>query len=51
MYAKFTLNGSKFRVLVPPQYYAEDMDATNSKAIVQKDVLKNTNSRIVDDFQ
>jgi epoxyqueuosine reductase len=48
MYVRFTLDGAQFRLLVPPQYYADDMDAAKLRGIVQKEIIKNTTSRIVD---
>ena len=48
MYVNFTLNGTAFRVLVPPQYYSDDLNAANLKGIVQKDIIKNSTSRVVD---
>jgi epoxyqueuosine reductase len=48
MYARFTVDGAQFRVLVPPQYYADDMNAARLRGIVQKEIVKNTNNRIVD---
>ncbi len=48
MYVRFTLDGAQFRLLVPPQYYADDMNAAKLRGIVQKEVIKNTNNRIVD---
>jgi epoxyqueuosine reductase len=48
MYARFTLDGVQFRLLVPPQYYADDMNPAKLRGIVQKEIIKNTNSRIVD---
>ncbi len=48
MYARFTLDGTQFRLLVPPQYYADDMNEAKLRGIVQKEIIKNTKSRIVD---
>ena len=48
MYARFTLDGAQFRRLIPPQYYADGMNATNLRGIVQREIVKNTSSRIVD---
>ncbi len=47
MYVNFNLNGSQLRVLVPPQYYADDTGA-RMKTIVQNEIVKNKTSRIVD---
>ncbi len=48
MYVRFTLDGAQFRLLVPAQYYADDMSAAKLRGIVQNEVVKNTSSRIVD---
>jgi epoxyqueuosine reductase len=48
MYVKFTLDGAQFNLLVPPQYYADDMNAAKLRGIVQKEIIKNTSNRIVD---
>ncbi len=48
MYVRFTLDGTQFRLLVPPQYYADDMNAAKLRGVVQKEIVKNTSSRIVD---
>jgi epoxyqueuosine reductase len=48
MYVRFTLDGAQFSLLVPPQYYVDDMDATKLRDIVQKEIIKNTSNRIVD---
>ena len=48
MYARFTVDGAQLRLLVPPQYYADDMNAAKLCGIVQKEIVKNTNNRIVD---
>lgn len=48
MYVNFTLDGIAFRVLVPPQYYTDDLNAANLMDVVQKDIIKNSTSRVVD---
>jgi epoxyqueuosine reductase len=48
MYVRFTLDGAQFRLLVPPQYYADDMSAAKLRGIVQQEIIKSANSRIVD---
>ncbi len=48
MYARFTLDGAQFSLLVPPQYYADDMSAAKLRGIVQNEIVKNTTARIVD---
>jgi epoxyqueuosine reductase len=48
MYVSFSLNGTAFRVLVPPQYYTDDLNAATLKGVVQKEIIKNTTSRVVD---
>jgi epoxyqueuosine reductase len=48
MYVNFHLDGSAFRVLVPPQYYRDDLNSAALKAVVQKDIVKAAGSRVVD---
>jgi epoxyqueuosine reductase len=48
MYARFTLDGRQFRLLVPPQYYADDMTPAKLRGIVQNEIIENTTNRIVD---
>jgi epoxyqueuosine reductase len=48
MYVNFTLDGTPFRVLVPPQYYMDGLNAANLKGIVQNEILKDANRRVVD---
>ncbi|MFB3776490.1 MAG: hypothetical protein ACE141_02735 [Bryobacteraceae bacterium] len=48
MYARFTLDGTQFRLLVPPQYYADEMNAANLLGIVRREIVKNASYRIVD---
>jgi epoxyqueuosine reductase len=48
MYANFRLDGKAFRVMVPPQYYTDDLNAVSLKNIVLKDIIKKPDSRVVD---
>lgn len=48
MYVRFTVAGTQVRVLVPPQYYAADLNAAKLRGIVQQEIIKNANSRVVD---
>ncbi len=48
MYVRFTLDGAQIRLAVPPQYYADDMNAAKLRGIVQTEIIKNTGSRVVD---
>jgi epoxyqueuosine reductase len=48
MYVNFHLDGKTIRVMVPPQYYADDMNAEKLKSIIQKDIVKRADSRVVD---
>ncbi len=48
MYVNFHLDGSAYRVLVPPQYYKDDMNSAALKGIVQKDIVQKAGSRVVD---
>jgi epoxyqueuosine reductase len=48
MYVNFTLNGSKLRVLVPPQYYEPETNAAKLKGIVQNEIVKSGAAKVVD---
>ena len=48
MYVSFHFEGSAYRVLVPPQYYRDDMNAGALKGVVQKDIVQKAGSRVVD---
>jgi epoxyqueuosine reductase len=48
MYVNFKLDGNSYRVLVPPQYYTDDLNAASLKNIVEKDIIKSAGSRVVD---
>lgn len=48
MYATFRYKGNAYRVLVPFQYYADDLDAEKLRATVQKEVVGTPGRRVVD---
>jgi epoxyqueuosine reductase len=48
VFANFRLNGQSNRILIPFQYYEEDLNATQITNILQKDVIKTAGRRIVD---
>jgi epoxyqueuosine reductase len=48
MYSNFRLDGQSYRIMVPFQYYADDLNADKLKGIIQKDILKNPGARIMD---
>jgi epoxyqueuosine reductase len=48
MYSNFWLDGSSHRIMIPFQYYNDDLNADRLKAILQKDVIKAAGRRIVD---
>jgi epoxyqueuosine reductase len=48
MYANFQLNGDAYRILVPFQYYSEDLNSDKLKAIIQKDIIKTPGRRVED---
>jgi epoxyqueuosine reductase len=48
MYANFRLNGQAHKILIPFQYYDEDLNAAQLMSIIQKDVIKTSGRRIVD---
>jgi epoxyqueuosine reductase len=48
MYATFRLNGRPYRILVPFQYYVDDLDAESLRGVVQKEVVREPVRRVVD---
>jgi len=48
MYSNFWMDGDSYRILVPFQYYADDLDGDKLKDIIQKDIIKTPGRRIVD---
>lgn len=48
MYANFRLDGQSHRIMIPFQYYADDLNADRLKTIIQKDIIKSTTARIMD---
>ena len=48
MYVNFHLDGSAYRILVPPQYYRDDMNSGALKSVVEKDIVQKVGSRVVD---
>ncbi|MBN2317713.1 MAG: hypothetical protein JXR49_01480 [Acidobacteria bacterium] len=48
MHADFHLDGESYRIVIPFQYYEEDLNSEKLKAIVRKEIIKNDSGRIVD---
>ncbi len=48
MYSNFRLDGKSHRIMIPFQYYRDDWDADRLTAIIQKDIIKTPNRRVVD---
>jgi epoxyqueuosine reductase len=48
MYSNFHLDGKSYRILIPFQYYNDDLNADKLKGIIQKDILKSPNARVMD---
>jgi epoxyqueuosine reductase len=48
MYSNFWLDKRSYRIMIPFQYYNDDMNADKLKAIIQKDVIKTPGRRILD---
>ena len=48
MYSNFLLDGNSYRIMIPFQYYNDDLNADKIKTIIQKDVIKTPGRRIVD---
>lgn len=48
MYANFRLDGTSHKILIPFQYYDDDMDAGRLKGILEKEIIKTPGRRVVD---
>ena len=48
MYATFRLNGNPYRIMVPFQYYEDDLNADRLKSLVQTEIIKTPKRRVVD---
>ena len=48
MYANFQLQGRSYRIMVPFQYYLDDLNARTLTEIVRKDIIKEPGHRVVD---
>ncbi len=48
MYSNFWLDGSSHKIMIPFQYYNDDLNADKLKAIIQKDIIKTPGRRLVD---
>ena len=48
MYSNFRLDGNSYRIMIPFQYYNDDLSADKLKAIIQKEVIKTPGRRVVD---
>ena len=48
MYSNFWLNGSSHRIMIPFQYYSDDLNADKLNGIIQKDIIKTPGRRVVD---
>jgi epoxyqueuosine reductase len=48
MYSNFWLDGKSYRIMIPFQYYNDDLNVDKLKAIIQKDVIKTPGRRVLD---
>jgi len=48
MYSNFWLDGRSYRIMIPFQYYNDDLNADKLKGIIQKEIVKNPGARMVD---
>jgi len=48
MYANFHLDGEPYRIMIPFQYYDDDLNSDKLKGIIQKDIIKTADRRVVD---
>jgi epoxyqueuosine reductase len=48
MYSNFWLNGTSHRIMIPFQYYSDDLNADKLKGVIQKDIIKTPGRRVMD---
>ena len=48
MVSNFWLDGNSYRIMIPFQYYNDDLNAEKLKGIIQKDIIKTPGRRVVD---
>ncbi len=48
MYANFHLDGESYRIMIPFQYYDDDLNSDKLKGIIKKDIIKTADRRVVD---
>ena len=48
MFVNFHLDGESYRIMVPFQYYDDDLDSDELKSIIRKDIIKSNERRVVD---
>lgn len=48
MYVNFHLDGETYRIMVPFQYYDDDLGSEKLKVIIQKDIIKTADRRVED---
>lgn len=48
MYSNFQLDGNSYRILIPFQYYSDDLNADKLKGIIQNEIIKNPRARVTD---
>ncbi len=48
MYANFHLDGETYRIMIPFQYYDDDLNSDKLIGIIQKDIIKTADRRVVD---
>lgn len=48
MYSNFRLDGNSYRILIPFQYYADDLNSDKLKGILRNDIIKNPRARVMD---
>ena len=48
MYSNFQLDGNSYRILIPFQYYSDDLNADKLRGIIQNEIIKNPRARVTD---
>ncbi len=48
MYSNFRLDGQSYKILIPFQYYTDDLNVDTLTGIIRKDIIKNPGARIMD---
>jgi epoxyqueuosine reductase len=48
MYSNFWFDGKSYKVMIPFQYYNDDLNSEKLKGVIKKDIIKNPSARVMD---